>query len=148
MPDKEFALRPCPFCGDNEAPLVVVRRGKDGWRDRFLVLCDYEHGGCGGSSGWYHYEPEAVGAWNRRATAADVEPKQRWIPVTERLPETNEKVLVYVFDPDFCGPYIEFGHWLNWLKRWGEFDDEVGDFGDCTIIAWMPLPEPPKEDGE
>ena len=74
MPDKEFVLKPCPFCGDNEAPLVVVRRGKDGWRDRFLVLCDYEHGGCGGSSGWYHYEPEAVGAWNRRATAADVEP--------------------------------------------------------------------------
>lgn len=81
--------------------------------------------------------------------ATDMEPKQRWIPVTERLPKTNEKVLVYVFDPDFCGPYIEFGHWLNWLKRWGEFDDEVGDFGDYTIIAWMPLPEPPKgEDRE
>lgn len=32
---------------------------------------------CGGSSGWYHYEPEAVEAWNRRATAADVEPKKR-----------------------------------------------------------------------
>ena len=82
MPDKEFVLKPCPFCGDNEAPLVVVRRGKDGWRDRFLVLCDCEHGGCGGSSGWYHYEPEAVGAWNRRATAADVEPVRHgwWIP--------------------------------------------------------------------
>lgn len=76
--------------------------------------------------------------------AYDVEPKKKWIPVTERLPKTNEKVLVYVFDPDFCGPYIEFGHWLNWLKRWGEFDDEVGDFGDCTIIAWMPLPDPPE----
>lgn len=81
MPNEE--LKPCPFCGDDEAPLVVVRRGKDGWRDRFLVLCDYEHGGCGGSSGWYHYEPEAVGAWNRRATAA-VEPKRNkghWVPV-------------------------------------------------------------------
>ena len=78
--------------------------------------------------------------------AADVEPKRRWIPVTKRLPKTNEKVLVYVFDPDFCGPYIEFGHWLNWLKRWGEFDDEVGDFGDYTIIAWMSLPELPKEE--
>lgn len=84
----------------------------------------------------------------RDVPAADVELVRKWIPVTERLPETNEKVLVYVFDPDFCGPYIEFGHWLNWLKRWGEFDDEVGDFGDYTIIAWMPLPEPPKEDKE
>lgn len=79
------------------------------------------------------------------ALLKEQEPKREWIPVTERLPKTNEKVLVYVFDPDFCGPYIEFGHWLNWLKRWGEFDDEVGDFGDYTIIAWMPLPEPPKE---
>lgn len=82
--------------------------------------------------------------WRRKQETAI----PKWIQVTERLPETNEKVLVYVFDPDFCGPYIEFGHWLNWLKRWGEFDDEVGDFGDYTIIAWMPLPEPPKEEKE
>ena len=47
----------------------MTRRGKDGWRDRFYVLCDYNDGGCGASSGWYHYADEAVWAWNRRKTA-------------------------------------------------------------------------------
>ena len=45
-------------------PTIVVRKGKDGWRDRYSILCDYEHGGCGAESGWYHYESEAVEAWN------------------------------------------------------------------------------------
>lgn len=60
-------LRTCPFCSGE--PTIIVRRGKDGWRDRYAVLCDYEHGGCGAESGWYHYESEAIAAWNRRADA-------------------------------------------------------------------------------
>ena len=60
----EYKLKPCPFCGTE--PTIIVRCGKDGWRDRYAVLCDYEHGGCGAESGWYHYESEAVEAWNRR----------------------------------------------------------------------------------
>lgn len=144
MPDKEFVLKPCPFCGDNEAPLVVVRRGKDGWRDRFLVLCDYEHGGCGGSSGWYHYEPEAVGAWNRRATAADAEPKQRWIPVTERPPEEPGEYIV-AYHPchwDFVEPSVKVGidtfrGKTAWAKRKYQ-----------RVIAWQEKPEPPKGEKE
>lgn len=57
-------LKTCPFCSGE--PTIIVRRGKDGWRDRYAVLCDYEHGGCGAESGWYHYESEAIAAWNRR----------------------------------------------------------------------------------
>ena len=60
----ETKLKPCPFCGNE--PTIIVRKGKDGWRDRYSVLCDYEHGGCGAESGWYHYESEAIEAWNRR----------------------------------------------------------------------------------
>jgi Lar family restriction alleviation protein len=57
-------LKPCPFCGGEGT--VIIRKGKNGWRDRYAVLCDYEHGGCGSESGWYHYESEAIEAWNRR----------------------------------------------------------------------------------
>jgi Lar family restriction alleviation protein len=62
--EKSKLLR-CPFCGGEGT--VIVRKGKNGWRDRYAVLCDYEHGGCGAESGWYHYEAEAIEAWNRRA---------------------------------------------------------------------------------
>ena len=65
----EEKLRNCPFCGGE--PTIVVRKGKDGWRDRYSILCDYEHGGCGAESGWYHYESEAVEAWNKRVGDAN-----------------------------------------------------------------------------
>ena len=57
-------LKHCPFCGNE--PTEIVRKGKNGWRDRYAVLCDYENGGCGAESGWYHYRAEAIDAWNRR----------------------------------------------------------------------------------
>ena len=59
-------LKPCPFCGSGDAPRLMTRHGKDGWRDRYYVLCDYSDGGCGSSSGWYHYIEEAVECWNMR----------------------------------------------------------------------------------
>ena len=69
----EYKLKKCPFCGETEAVKIIVRKGKDGWRDRYSVLCDYESGGCGAESGWYHSEIETVEAWNRRIN----EPKSR-----------------------------------------------------------------------
>ena len=74
----EQKLRRCPFCGNE--PTIVIRKGKDGWRDRYSVLCDYEHGGCGAESGWYHYEAEAVESWNRRVP-----------PTTKQIEEYIEK---------------------------------------------------------
>ena len=59
-------LKRCPFCGNK--PTIRIFRGKDGWRDRYAVLCRYDEGGCGAESGLYHYEDEAIEAWNRRVT--------------------------------------------------------------------------------
>lgn len=64
MEKKEMELKPCPFCGED--PQVIRIKGKDGWRDRYTVRCPYDHGGCGAEGGMYHYEAEAVEAWNRR----------------------------------------------------------------------------------
>lgn len=63
----EIKLRFCPFCGSTDAPRMYTRHGKNGWLDRFMIICDYDDGGCGGSSGWYHYPREAIECWNRRA---------------------------------------------------------------------------------
>ena len=59
-------LKICPFCGNKDVT-IMTRRGKNGWRDYFYVLCDYNDGGCGALSGWYHYVDEAIEAWNKRA---------------------------------------------------------------------------------
>lgn len=59
-------LAPCPFCG-NKNPALMVKIGRDGWRDHYYVLCDY----CGAASGFYHYALEAAACWNRRMDNAN-----------------------------------------------------------------------------
>ena len=34
----EHTIEPCPFCGEVEVPTIIIRKGKDGWRDRFLRI--------------------------------------------------------------------------------------------------------------
>ena len=55
-----------------------------------------------------------------------------WIPVTERLPEKDTRVIVCASLPE--GVHSDFiyedGHW----------------FVSAGVTHWMPLPEPPKEE--
>ena len=67
---------------------------------------------------------------------ADVQPV-RWIPVSEQLPDSKTEVLVY----------------YEWVGRSGEKYKEIEILtfdevykSSITPIAWMPFPEPPKED--
>lgn len=62
----EIELKPCPFCGFN-SPTMRIYKGKDGWRDRYTVICRYDEGGCGAEGGMYHSAIEAAETWNRRA---------------------------------------------------------------------------------
>ena len=65
--------------------------------------------------------------------------ENKWIPVTERLPETDKKVLCYK------NGEIKIGKYLN-----AKYTDEIYAFRslDMTMAFgathWMPLPEPPK----
>lgn len=60
---------------------------------------------------------------------------QRWIPVNERLPETNGEYLVTVNTDDGLEVYQD----MFWA--WGCLWDDWGK----AVIAWMELPEPYKE---
>ena len=67
-------------------------------------------------------------------------PYSRWIPVTERLPEEGESVLVFgywheKFQPLMC--YLS-------PHRKGEWFTTVAGQQVYTVTHWMPLPEPPK----
>lgn len=70
------------------------------------------------------------------------EKENGWIPVSERLPEECENVLTSVKFTGCLGRYGTF-------KKIGHIDYYGNWRGDCIggeVIAWMPLPEPYKED--
>jgi len=62
-------------------------------------------------------------------------PEPHWIPVTERLPETGESVLICDAYGDICiGHRTRFGYYFP------DFcDDKIKD-----VSAWAELPEPYK----
>ena len=61
----------------------------------------------------------------------------KWIPVTERLPESEKCVLVYSKD----GGVAE-GKYNARFNEWVQFRWNVTKLRNVT--HWMPLPEPPK----
>ena len=69
---------------------------------------------------------------------------QKWIPVTERLPEKAEIFLVLAKSNIGSG-YISYLAWYKPKKRsFYIYDSEWGDIKLKTATHWMPLPEPPK----
>ena len=67
------------------------------------------------------------------------QPEQRWIPCSERLPESRETVVVSVRDETGDTSYDYTSHgWLTTDKEYWIVDDEINNY----VVAWMPLPEP------
>lgn len=75
----------------------------------------------------------------------------RWIPCSERMPESREGV---IFTVDRGHPFVCVGYRINSerdglkLRRW--FDKLSGlNFSDYDVKAWMPMPdayEPPESE--
>lgn len=86
--------------------------------------------------------------WRNAYERGRTEAQQRWIPCSERLPEENGQYLItvkYVHVDGYDDIYAEHGEWTD--GKWDMFC-----FGHCgkveNIIAWMPLPEPYREEGD
>ena len=85
--------------------------------------------------------------------------KQRWIPVSERLPTyaelKDDQVLVLFEDGSICSAGFDeccepevFGYWREYFDpvSLGSLGSEWHPLGGVT--HWMPLPELPKEDND
>ena len=72
--------------------------------------------------------------------ALEKQEQDRWIPVTERMPEENERYIICYEDATTFLDYFN-GKWFFPLGKHAMACEETG-----TIIAWRPLPEPYTEE--
>ena len=83
---------------------------------------------------------------------ADAKAGQHWIPVSERLPEPNERVnnvpKFYLVQNKYGDMYV--ARYCNNLNgdAWWEQIYYFGKTGSDSIVAYMELPEPYREGGE
>lgn len=84
-------------------------------------------------------EKEKCGEWLDAIELAKIAialQSQKWIPVSERLPEDNTDVIVCFYS----GIVTEMRYWEN-----GNFQG-IYEHTTKSIVAWMPLPEPYREE--
>ena len=81
--------------------------------------------------------------WNDAVSLIDsaptISPKTgRWIPVSEGLPEPDTRVIVWMAWGGFSMLDYQYGHFYGL--------NSVNNLPDEAVTAWMPLPEPYKEE--
>lgn len=93
------------------------------------------------TDGWDMYTPLVVDVEDIEELPS-VTPQSRWIPVSERLPDTDDEVLCW----------YEYYHWSQekvlpeygigcYYKETSAWYGEVASGRDVRVIAWMPLPQ-------
>lgn len=93
--------------------------------------------------------------------APTIEPEQRWIPVTERLPEKRDWYLGIFKEPDtgwinpipficdYVGKETKATTKECWiLKECTDREEHIDYYFNLECVAWMPLPEPYQAESE
>lgn len=81
------------------------------------------------------------------ANAIEELSKPKWIPVTEQLPESGQRVLVV----GLHGEAMYIGTYTGGIKETAyrkakPYKINAGGYGWRSFTWWMPLPQPPKEE--
>lgn len=91
---------------------------------QLLVMCDFvdQYGDCIDADPYFNAVETAIESLNETG----------WIPVSERLPEKDERVLVTAWgDVD-----------IAWIDKYGLWQTEEYTYhSKDDVLAWMPLPE-------
>lgn len=88
-----------------------------------------------------HHPPNIDECWQAgmmAIKALSTESAQKWIPCSERLPEKDELVLATVWNDVV----------IAWRNRYGGWESAEDMYEKGDVIAWMPLPEPYREERE
>lgn len=95
---------------------------------------------------WYGYGYRDNAFYKLLKDMPPATPKQRWTPVSERLPENKETVLV-TFKHFVSGNTIGLGSMilLRGKPHWHVREQNLGTY---DVLAWMPLPPKPYEPQE
>ena len=92
---------------------------------------------------WFNWTPEVVEAFSMAISVLEKQEQNRWIPVTERLPEKDCKCRVTEGDfksvIDCC--------WNNHKKQFEVWSYYHVDYVPITnVTAWKPIEEPYTEE--
>lgn len=108
-------------------------------------MCQRSKRGCFECINSYLYEAVSL-IEQMTAENAALREKQRWIPVTEQMPETGVPVLVNYIGTDELPHADGVVAWTDWGALWweGSLADSESEV-TVPITHWMPLPEAPEE---
>ena len=73
----------------------------------------------------------------------DVQEVRHWISVKDRLPNPEERVLVFVKALGKIDNIHKDVITTNWITSSGNWIDNWKGIGNYIITHWMPLPDPP-----
>ena len=91
--------------------------------------------------------PEEFAEYLYELPSADVAPVVRWVLTDEKLPPDGQDVLCwyeYFRFGEYYRMYQTFGIGYQFNGNWG---GEVAQGQKAKVLAWMPLPRPPKMEG-
>ena len=82
-----------------------------------------------------------IDAADEYAEDSSSEKPNKWIPISEKLPEEMKSVLVYA--PEYNNIYCAYLDGDTWFIFGG-----YGSYAVANVTAWMPLPYEPQESEE